>query len=282
MDIKHRISINSRTDEEFMSSIIKLGIDYEAIELPGGKSKLITFVIAESDPRWEMVTKLIRIYKDYEIYDPGDQFETVFSEDEIRNSSWLRLISTFEQGYPQPKPNWPIKQLSYEILCPKCAIHNQTAPMRLAKEPHLGKKSFFSLIWAGEIFCTPEVILELEQIQAKGYEAWDMVIHKTGKPSEKVRQLYIPGVASPGVILDNDLERKTCPVCGTIKYYPHQKGVMHIRRESLLPDIDFILTHEWFGFGLLAWREILVSNRVASLILDKGRQGVRFKVVEVV
>jgi hypothetical protein len=154
--------------------------------------------------------------------------------------------------------------------------------MRLAKESHLGRKSFFSLIWAGEIFCTREVILELEQIQANGYEAWDVVIHKTGKPSEKVLQLYIPGIASPGVILNDDLVRKICPVCGTTKYYPHVKGVMYLRREALIPDTDFMLTNEWFGSGLIAYREILVSNRVASLILDKGWQGVRFKVVEVV
>jgi hypothetical protein len=282
MDIKHRISINSKKDAEFMSAIIELGIDHKAIELPGGSSKLVTFVIAESDPRWETVAKLIKSYKDYEIYGPGDLFETVFSEDEIRNASWLRLKSTFEQGYPQPKPHWPIKQLSYDIICPKCAIYRQTHPMRLAKEPNLGRKSFMSLIWAAEIFCTPEVILGLESIQARGYEVWDALIHKTGKPSERVRQLYVPGIASPGVIIDDDLERKICPVCGTTKYYPHVKGTMYLKREVLLPDTDFMLTHEWFGHGLLAWREMLVSKRVANFVLDKGWGGVRFKVVELV
>ena len=154
--------------------------------------------------------------------------------------------------------------------------------MRLAKEPNLGRKSFMSTIWAAEIFCTSEVILGLESIQAKGYEVWDALIHKTGKPSERVRQLYVLGIASPDVIIDDDLERKICPVCGTVKYYPHVKGKMYIKREALLPETDFMLTHEWFGHGLLAWREMLVSNRVASLILIKGWQGVRFKVVEVV
>ena len=282
MDIKHRISINSKKDAEFMSAIIELGIDHNAIELPGGSSNLITFVIAESDLRWEMVANLIKVYKDYEIYGPSDLIETVFSDDEIRNASWLRLKSTFEQGYPQPKPHWPIKQLSYELICPKCSIYKQTHPMRLAKEPNLGRKSFMSLIWTGEIFCTPEVILGLEKIQAKGYEVRDAVIHKTGKPSERVHQLYIPGIASPGIIIDDNLERKICPVCGTTKYYPHLKGIMYLKREALLPDNDFMLTNEWFGHGLLAWREILVSNRVANFILDKGWKGVRFKVVEVV
>jgi hypothetical protein len=57
---------------------------------------------------------------------------------------------------------------------------------------------------------------------------------------------------------------------------------MYLKKEAVLPDTEFMLTHEWFGHGLLSWREILVSNRVASRILDKGWQGVRFKVIELV
>jgi hypothetical protein len=282
MDIIHRISINSIKDAEFMSAIIELGIDHKATELPGGSNYLITFVITESDPRWDTVAQLIKRYKDYETYGPGDQFETVFSEVEIRNASWLRLKSTFEQGYPQPKSHWPLKQLSYEILCPKCAIYRQTNPMRLAKEPSLKKKSFMSLIWASEILCTPEVILGLESIQARGYEVWDALIHKTGKPLERVRQLYIPTIAPPGVIIPEDLEWKICPVCQTIKHPPHVKGPLYLKRDALLPHTDFMLTYEWFGHGLLAWREILVSNRIAQLVLDNKWEGVRFKVAEIV
>lgn len=276
MDIKHRISINSKKDAEFLSAIIELGIDHKAIELPGGSSQLITFVITESDPNWAIISELV------ETKGVVNLVETIFTNEEIRNASWLWLKSTFEQGYPQPKPHWPLKQLSFEIICPKCAIYKQTNPLRLAKEPNLGRKSFMSLIWTGEIFCTPEVILGLENIQAKGYEVWDAVIHKTDEPSEKVRQLYVPGIALPGVIVNDDLERKICPVCGTTKYYPHVKGPMYLKREALLSDTDFMLTHEWFGHGLLAWREILVSSRIARLVLDKGWGGIRFKVIELI
>lgn len=276
MDIMHRISINSIKDAEFMSAVIELGIEHKAVELPGGSSQLITFVIAESNPHWAVVSELV------ETKGAVNLVETTFTEEEIRNAEWLRLKSTFEQGYPQPKLHWPIKQLSYDIICPKCAIYRQIHPMRLAKEPSLGKKSFMSTIWAAEIFCSPEVILGLESIQARGYEGWDVLIHKTGKPSERVKQFFVSGIASPGVIIEDNLERKICPVCGMTKYYPHVKGSMELKRESLLPDTDFMLTYEWFGHGLLAWREMLVSNRVASLILDRGWQGVRFKVVDLV
>lgn len=138
-----------------------------------------------------------------------------------------------------------------------------------------------SMIWAAEVFCTLEVILGLKSIQSKGYEVWDVLIHKTGQPSEKVYQLYVPGIASPGVIFDDNLKHTNCPFCGTTKYYPHVRGSMKIRREALLPDADFILTHEWFGHGLFAWHEMIVSNRVAQFILDNKWEGIRFKVVEV-
>ncbi len=281
MDIIHRISINTK-DRSFISRIAQMGIDHKSIQLPLNGGNFVTIIIQESDPYWNTVLELVKTQKRFEIYGEGDYFETIFSEIEIRNAPWLRLKSTFEQGYPQPKGNWPIKQSSYILICTDCATYKQTLPMRLAKEPHLGKKTFMSLIWAGEIFCKPEVFEGLNDIHARGYEKWDVIIHRTNEPSLTVNQLYIPGIAERGVIIDNYLKRNKCPNCGTIKYYPHEKGIMYLHREAVQSDTDFMLTNEWFGFGYISWREILVSNRVATLILDKGWQGVRFKVVELV
>ena len=60
------------------------------------------------------------------------------------------------------------------------------------------------------------------------------------------------------------------------------KGKMYIKRDALSTNLDFIKTHEWFGSGLIAFRETLISNRIAQLILDEGWKGVRLKVVELV
>lgn len=276
MEIWHKISFNATVKPDFLEAIQGFGIIKKRLELPGGGGMMVYVDIKESNHHWATVSELVATRG------ATDIIETFFTDEEIRNAEWSRLMSTFEQGYPQPKSHWPLKQLSYELICPKCALYKQIHPMRLAKAPSLGRKSFMSLIWAGEFFCTPDVILGLEEIQAKGYEVWDAVIHKTGKPYERVRQLYIPGIASPGVVIDDSLERKTCPDCSITKYYPHMRGIMYLKREALLSDTDFVLTHEWFGHGLLAWREMLVSNRVANLILAKGWSGVRFKVVELV
>ena len=99
---------------------------------------------------------------------------------------------------------------------------------------------------------------------------------------EKISQLFIPGVAGPALLQDDDLERKKCPLCNVIKYYPHKRGVMYLKRDSILPDVDIMNTYEWFGSGHSAYREIIVSNRFARLIIEKGWRGVRMKVVELV
>jgi len=275
MEIYHRVAINSKQDAGFFTVVNELGIQFKEIVLPGGASSLIVFDIAESDPRWPVVSELITQYG------ASDRVETFFSEEEILQAEWVRLIA-LEQGYPQPQSSWPLKQQSYDLLCAHCGIYRQTRPMRLAKEPGLRKKSFLSLIWTNEVLCTPEVIQSLEGIGAKGYEVWDVLIHKTSQPSERIQQIYIPGVASPGLVAPAGLKREICPVCGTTKYYPHMRGVMTLKKEALPTGIDFMLTNEWFGSGLIAFREILISNRVARLILERGWQGVRLKVVELV
>lgn len=58
---------------------------------------------------------------------------------------------------------------------------------------------------------------------------------------------------------------------------------MHLKREALRSDVDVLLTHEWFGSGgHMGFREILISNRLARLILEKGWGGVALKPVEII
>ena len=281
MEIIHRIIVNT-TDEKFLLTVNEMGVEHTWRDLPGAGGRLVVLEISESHPHWNAIVALIQTKKIFEIYGKGDFFETTFSDDEIRKAPWLWLIPTFEQGYPQPQSTWPIKQSSLELFCSKCCRHRQIASMRLKKEPHMGRKSFVTPIWTGNTFCTPEVFEAFEEIGARGFHTRDVVIHKTGEAIKNVRQLCVPGIANPGMIPYEGLVKKICPECGQPKYYPYVKGMLQIRKEALLPDTDFMLTHEWFGSGYIAFREMLVSNRIANLILDKGWRGVRFKVVELV
>ncbi len=139
-----------------------------------------------------------------------------------------------------------------------------------------------SLIGMGDLYCTSNVFSKLEEIHAVGYEKRPVMIHSTGQPSEKVSQLFIPIIAHPGVKFENEEIFKTCSTCGTTKYHPHMKGVMKIKMSSIIPNSDFMLSNEWFGDGHIAFREILISNRIVNLILDNEWQGFRMKVVQLI
>ncbi len=276
MEIWHRVTFNATSKPIFLETIKGMKLNYKTLQLPGGGGLLVFLDIAETNSNWPAVSRLISSLG------AADLQETIFSEEEIRSAAWLRMICVFEQGYPQPKMTWPFNQPDRELLCPKCAIYRQIAPMHIAKEPHLGRKAFMTTILTHEIFCTPAVLQGLQEIQATGYEDWDVILHKTGQVSQRVRQLFIPTVARPGALLDKEHPRTVCPQCGTVKYEAHMRGVLPIKSDALPPNTDFMLTHEWFGSGYFSWREIIVSNRIAQLVLDKGWQGIRFKVVEIV
>ena len=282
MEIIHHVVFNTISSKELLKPIAQLNIPHETVKLLGGGGVLVAFDISESDSRWDTVFQLLKAHMGFDIYHGGDQHETFFSEKEIREAEWLRIIPTFVQGYPQPETYWPFKQFSLKSVCPECGIFTQSNYMRLKKEPNLGKNSFMSFITQYAVFAIAEVFLGLEAIQAQGYETWKVIIHKVKQPSAKVQQIYVPSQAKSGLIGSETMRHVSCSVCGITKYYPHRKGMMYFQKDALPSDVDFVETNEWFGIGQGSYREILVSNRVAQLILDKGWQGIRLKVIELI
>lgn len=283
MEIVHHIFFHS-SQKELYSYLQSSTIKFDTSKLsPDGQ--LISFDISESHPLWRELMQLLIKFDNFKLYQGGDQYDTFFSEDEIRHAEWVTLNATFSQGYPQPENDWPFKQdpfISLTNVCPKCAIYEQINPIRVKKEPRMGKYSFMYLFWFTEFFVTNQVINEFKAIGAKGFEDWDVFISKKHDIAQTTRQLFIPEKTQPGLLDVDDLERKVCPVCGTVKFHSHLKGTMKYRRSCVNPDTDFIKTSEWFGTGHTSFNEIWASNRVANLILDKGWKGVRLKVVELV
>jgi hypothetical protein len=271
MDIWHRITFSHRDNVD--STIEALGLKYKKNPFPG-EGYLIHIDIYESAAAWPQIEALVRQKNALDVFD------TIFAPEEILHAEWVRLVPIFEQGYPQPYTTWVTNPINYKDHCPACGTFQQAASFRLKKELNLGRKDFVSLYWTYALFCAPYVFDELEAHGIRGYEKWDAIIHKTDVPSQKVSQLYVPTIANPGLVKAEGLRREKCSACGLTKYYPHMKGVMYLAREALVPDTDIIQTHEWFGSGRSAYREVLISNRFAKLILEKGWQGIRLKVVE--
>jgi hypothetical protein len=273
MEIQHRITFGHKDDVD--DTIENMGLDYKTSPLPGG-GYLIHIDTSESDDRWQEIAALARQKNAL------DMFDTIFTGEEILTAEWLRLVPVFEQGYPQPQETWTRAHVNYADHCSQCGTYRQVESFRIKKEPNLGKNDFMSLYWTYALFCTPRVVEQLQSHHLEGYEVWDVVLHRREVRSEKVVQLFIPGVADPALVRADDLQREVCPLCHVTKYYPHMRGVMYLKRDALLPGVDLMQTYEWFGSGHSAYREIIVSNRFARLILEQGWKGVRMKVVEAV
>ncbi len=279
MEIWHRVAFNADVKPNFKLQVDKLGLKYKLSPLPGHILGLVSFEISELDARW------VRVYAMIRTEGASDIYNTVFTKPEILSAEWIRLMPTFEQGYPQPEDGW--KQATYADDGPKCsqcgAGYRQQAPFHLAKEPRLGRHDFMSLYWAYTVFVTPKVLDVLAAQGIRGYERWDALIHRTGQPSQVVSQLLFPVVAEPGLAEEDKLQPETCPQCDLTKYGYHKRGYMRLKRDALRTDVDVQLTHEWFGSGgHSGFREILVSNRLARLILAHDWRGVSLKPVELI
>jgi len=276
MEIWHRVAFNADVKPNFKSEVDKLGLKYKLSPLPGHMFGLVSFEISELDARWLRVHEMIRTEGASDIYN------TVFTKPEILSAKWIRLMPTFEQGYPQPEEGWT--DTAYVGKCPQCgAGYRQKAPFHLAKEPRLGRHSFMSLYWAYTVFTTPQVLAILDATDIRGYERWDALMHRTGQPSQVVSQLFFPVIAEPGLAEEDKLQPETCPQCGLTKYGYHKRGYMRLKRAALRSDVDVQLTHEWFGSGgHSGFREILISNRLARLILENNWRGVSLKPVELI
>lgn len=268
MDIWHKLMFKKGDGVE--SLLNEIGAKYVKSPLPGGHY-VITFEIKESDPNWPQIFTLMQSKKDV-----PDLFNTVFTNTEILQAEWVRLQPTFQQGYPQPEDDW--REYFYTNQCPKCGIgYTQQVPFHIKQEPKMGKNDFWSLYWAYTLFCTIKVLQALKSEQIKGHEIWPVIIHNTNEPSE-ISQLLFPNIANSALADEDKLQPETCSECGVTKYLYHKKGYMHLKREALLKNTDSQLTNEWFGSGgYSGFREILISNRLAKLIIDDKLRGVSLK-----
>ena len=275
MEIWHHIAFDADTKPQFMEGIDRLGIGFKISPsaIPG-KMGGVVFDMAESHPGWPEVDRLVREYSSVNLY------ETTFSEAEILAAAWCRLMPRFEQGYPQPESTWLEKHTTYEGRCDACGVYErQRESFRIKKEPHLGKKQFMTLHWGDALFVTPTVLAEFVERRICGFAAWPVLIHNTGLPAEQVAQVYVPKICEAAMIPEADSPRRTCSLCGVTKYEYHKRGYMNFDRSLLDTELDFVMSREWFGSGRTAFREMLVSRRVAHLMLEQKWQGAFLKPV---
>jgi hypothetical protein len=276
VEIMHRIAFNAKGNPAFLHALGQLGF-VEEQGIDPNTDGLIVVWVDEADARWQTVRGL------REEYGGAHQVQTYFTQAEILAADLVRLSVTYAEGYPQPKRNWVSTKPNYEQPCRSCGIFRQIAPFRIESEPILRGHDFLTLIWGSPILARNEVVKYLAEKGISGYEPWNVLIHSSGSPSKTIRQIQVVERTQAGFLDGDKVGHETCGECGETKYFAHLRGVMHYRRDALPEDIDLMLSHEWFGAGgRSAYPEVLISPRLAKMILEKGWKGVEMKVVELV
>jgi hypothetical protein len=273
METWHRLTFSNKDGVELR--LTELGLKFWKNPLPG-QAYVLHVDVSESDPVWPEVADLARAKN------AADIFDTTFSPDEIVNAEWVRIIPTFEQGYPQPEGS-PTAWLHavYSNVCEECGIaYEQVLPFKLAKEPRLGKNHFVSLFGTYAIFCLFQVMNILAAHGVRGIAFYKPLILSTGRPSEIVSQWNVSKIAQPALVGQHSGEM--CTKCRVVKYAPHMRGYMLMKHDAFDNQVDAQLSHEWFGSGKAAYREFLVSQRVAHLFLQEKWHGVKLKPVRLV
>lgn len=276
MEILHRISLNVNTDRGITREFRKLGILSDA---DTGKDSMgvVFFEILESDPRWLEISNLVK-KSNFLIFT-----QTFFEKDEILQSEYLRLIVIFEHGYPQPESTWVSQKPNYEVLCSKCGRFNQTRRFEIKAEPALRGNHFMTLLWGSPIFVSIEVLEKLESLGITGFQPMEVIVRKVGQPSSEIMQLLISKETDQGLVSDESVDYEQCDSCGQRKYYAHRRGVMQYQRNAIPPNVDMMETAEWFGAGSKkAYKEVIITNRLAKMIINEAWKGVMMKVVKAV
>lgn len=267
MKIWHRANLDPSAEALLQRLEVKYKRGYSTLD-PNRLTYLLTD-IDEANPGWAELRPFV---------EPKQTFVwTEFSRDEIIQARWLSARSDHPIGYPyQDETRWDARFVKRG--CSTCGVGwRQIAPFQVAKEPRLGRYDFGSFHGAFELFAMPKVLNLFSTLRITGYEVWLLLVGREKDPSTRLSQVLTSLVAEPAMTDKSwegePIERQICPDCGAVWYDYVRRGPMILKQSSLRDDVDFQLTHEWFGNGRTARREILVSERVAQLVVERKLHG---------
>jgi hypothetical protein len=276
MQIWHRANLSPEVEPWLQDHKVRYEYVYSSID-PSRVTNLLA-TVSESNSGWPHIAQLVT--------SSAVTVWTEFTRDEILEADWLIARPEYAIGYPRPEETiW--SSLYTENRCAKCGVGwRQIAPFQIQKEPGMRRYSFASF-WGGfELFCSPEVVATFESEHIEGYTIWPILLHKTGEPSRQLQQVIVPQTAEEALVEEvassEHFAEHLCPNCNQTWYDHHLRGMLPLKRAALLPDVDFQRTIEWFGNGRTARREILVSRRIARLVIRNNWKGIGLSPVKLV
>lgn len=277
MEIWHRIWIDGKDAEPWRRRGLKMKPIRSAF-YPDGTAKTWVADVSENSSLWPEAKAYIGNKPHF--------LNTFFSDEERLAAEWCIL-----RGAGVLKPTEPVGGYwspdYYEGRCSLCgAGWRQIAPFHVAKHPQLGRNAFASFGSAYELFAINEVFSTFETEGIQGVDSWPLLVGKDKHPAHDVRQLLVKSVAEPAIadeLVEHEHYRwSDCSGCGRRWHLFYTRGMLPLRRSALRDDVDFQMTHEWFGSGRAARHEILVSRRVVQLILKNKWKGAELSPVQTV
>jgi len=238
---------------------------------------LSCFDIAESDPLWPKVEKIIASSGIF------PTTETIFSKEEIKSSEWVVIRPEFINGYPMPDLDYGYKNISFDPKkeCSICGVGmKQTAPIHLKEEPKLDGYDFMGINWTYNIFARPEVIETMLNEGISSFEVMPAIQHDTMEQLNTVKQLTFTQELL-GQVIDDNL-KKELPKCGHTKYLGLSRGMYKFPRGAFDSVSGFVKTSDWFGSGHLALKLILASTDFVDLCVKNKWKGLRLEPIELI
>lgn len=277
VEILHRVSIDGKDVPYWRGRGLEMRPIRSAF-YDDGVAKAWVFDISESAELWPEVKGYIR---------GMDFVNTFFTDEERLAADWCIL-----RGVGPIRPMEPVggnwSRDYYKGICSVCGSGwTQVEPFQLAMEPKVGRNAFASFCGAAYgLFAIDDVFYTFESEGIRGVDSWLILVGKDRHPGARVRQLLVKNAAAPALaeeLAEHERFRSSgCSACGPKSYLFYTRGMLPLRRSALRSDVDFQMTNEWFGSGKAARHEILVSRRVAEIILRKKWRGADLSPVQTV
>ena len=304
MRLRHHIKDHNKP--EFTAALDKLGIRYRTKAI-GGAGQVVAWdcfdlSIYDDHPEWPLLRDLAAKHSVRIWHSP------VFTNEDIASAPWLLAHATADAGYPQPEGGFGYESESFDLShrCRRCGIGKvQTSAIRLRGEPKSKTAQFFAPQWLHQIvFIRPEVrdVFKAEGVSGVRYLA--PLGHRTGRALETVLQILPTTSAGSGLVhavqeqvacspTDEEMSRIQIPssarvtatdsYCERIKYHvPNRRRLVHYSRSTFDGAPDILHTAEWFGSGCTAAQFVMVSNKVARLVLDHKWKGLELEPIELI
>jgi len=262
----HRVGLASSAEIE--ADLSKLDLLDKALNI-SDICELIIFDISEDDERWRDVERIIKKYG------ASDITTTKFTAKEKREAKYLRMVSTWHHGYPEPAIDNQFINVTYNTsnYCPTCGVGLiQKDSFRFNKEPAWGKKEVLQVNWVfDDFFVKPSTYKKI--FQPFEVEALPVLNHKTGKPLKSVVQLKI--AESVALKMDNH-DSNTCSSCGAVKYLPVVRGFFPALTSNMKEGSHLAISTVYFGSGCDAHKAVIVSNKLFKTLTNEKVKGIDF------